>query len=69
MLLKQLIAYNRDGNFDAVMTAVGWASGRRERFNIYEKEKERENKTNKLDFLINNKKVFNNGSKSVRVRS
>lgn len=69
MLLKQLIAYNRDGNFDAVMTAVGWASGRRERFNIYEKEKERENKTNKLDFLINNKKVFNNGSKSIRVRS
>lgn len=69
LLLQQLMQYNSDGNFDAVMSFMGSIIGINERFNQHKIEAENENKKNKLDFLINNKKVFNNGSKSVRVRS
>ena len=68
-LLQQLMQYNSDGNFDSVMSFMGCVIGINERFNQHRLETENESKKNKLDFLINNKKVFNNGSKSFRVRS
>lgn len=54
MLLKQLISYNRDGNFDAVMGLMGCVIGLEETHNQYT-EKIKEQEEDILDFL--NKKV------------
>ena len=67
MLLKQLISYNKDGNFDAVSTALMWASGRRERFNVYEREKVQEAKKHALEFLAKNPKVFKNKETKTKI--
>jgi len=58
-LLKQLIMYNSDGNFDAVMSFMGCIIGLRAKFNEFEKEKE--DATHVMDFLNNNKNLFPNG--------
>lgn len=64
ILLQQMLQFNLEGNFDAVMGFVGCIIGLNERFNQYEdrvKEMGMENNTD-FDFIINNSKLFNNNN-------
>ena len=57
-LLQQLIHYDSDGNFDAVMSFMGCVIGINERFNQHRLQNQQESKKHALDFLANNTKLF-----------
>jgi hypothetical protein len=62
-LLKQLIAYSSDGNFDAVLSFMGCIIGLEETHNQYYQEQE-ENPI--IQYLINNDTYFNKKTKGNR---
>lgn len=51
MLLKQIISYNRDGNFDAVMGFMGCVVGLEETHNQYVNSTKQKQEEDILDFL------------------
>lgn len=60
ILLQQMIQFNLEGNYDAVMGFTGCILGLNEQFNQYETRlKDLNTNTNLLDFISNNKKLFN----------
>lgn len=64
VLLNQLIAFNLEGNFDAVMGLMGAIIGLNERYNQFQDQLETKNKDQYQkeisDILINNKFIFKN---------
>lgn len=63
-LLEQLIAFNMDGNFDAVMGLFGCIIGLNETYNQYEQSLMSDSPKNKMEqdiskLLVNNKFLFN----------
>ena len=60
-LLKELIAFNYDDNFDRVMGFMGAVIGREENLNQYiKKQFDANEKKHRLDFLTKNKALFSN---------
>lgn len=59
-LLKELIGYNHDGNFDRVMAFMGCVIGREENYNQYKKELYSTKPKMRLEFLTKNRNLFRN---------
>jgi len=59
-LLKQIMLYNRDGNFDAVMAFAGCIIGLNEKYNQYIKQTEETKVDEITSFFVNNGKLFKN---------
>jgi len=61
ILLQQMLQFNLEGNFDAVMGFAGCIIGLNEQFNQYENRmKELNNISDTLSFISHNKKLFKN---------
>lgn len=58
VLLKELIMFNMDGNFDAVMALAACIIGLEENHNKYKEEVKDFGELNKLNWFATNKKVF-----------